>query len=109
MVMSANAAAAIVREGARRRAKEFHPRCSLCPSLSSPLPPPWDRGAASFCGLGEEKIYEAVFCRSDIGIISVESNGADGRGRRTDDEKAAGTKKEGDSPSLSLAFAPSID
>ena len=31
-----------------------------------------------------EKIYEAVFCRSDIGIISVvESNGAD-------DEKAAG-------------------
>ena len=80
MVMSANAAAAIVREGPRRGAKEFHPRCSLCPSLSSLLSPTSSDGAASFCGLGEEKIYEAVFCRSDIGIISVvESNGADGR------------------------------
>ena len=79
MVMSANAAAAIVREGARRGAKEFHPRCSLCPSLSSSSLPFLLLRAASFCGLGEEKIYEAVFCRSDIGIISVESNGADGR------------------------------
>ena len=76
--MSANAAAAIVREGARRGAKEFHPRCSLCPSLLSSLSFLLLR-TASFCGLGEEKIYEAVFCRSDIGIISVESNGADGR------------------------------
>ena len=81
---------------------------ALCVPLSSSLLPFLLLRAASFCGLGEEKIYEAVFCRSDIGIISVESNGADGR-TRTDDEKAAGTKKEGDSPSLSLAFAPSID
>ena len=84
------AAAAIVRKTttAERGAKEFHPRSlpfvSLSPLLSSPLP---FLRPASFCGLCAEKIYEAVFCRSDIGIISVESNGAG------DDEKAAARRE----------------
>ena len=105
MVMSANAAA-IVREGARRGAKEFHPRCSLCPSLSSSLP-------FLLLRTEERPLFAASArrrftrpCFADLTSASLASSKATGR---TDDEKAAGTKKEGDSPSRSLAFAPSID